>query len=79
MTKFEIGKKYATPSIGNSDILYTYEVIARTACTVTLKDKYGEIVKCRISKKISGYLNAEAVQPKGSYSMAPILDANEAA
>ena len=74
MRKFEIGKKYSMISICNSECVWTYEVIARTAQTITITD--GENVqRCRISKKFSAYRNAETVTPLGVYSMCPMLSA----
>lgn len=79
MIKFEIGKRYYMVSIGDSDCVWTYEVIARTAQTVTLAEvsiRNGELkdpIKRKIIKAISD--EAEAVFPKGQYSMAPILRA----
>ena len=76
MKKFEVGKRYSMRSICNSECIWVYEVIARTACTVTLKNENGEIKKCRISKKDSEYANAETVLPEGKYSMCPKLRAD---
>ena len=75
MKRFEIGKKYSMTSVCNHECVWTYEVIARTACMVTLKDEDGEITKCRINKKISEFRNAESVHPLGRYSFAPTLSA----
>ena len=73
MKKFEIGKTYSMRSACNYDCVWTYEVIARTAQMITLKDDFGKITKCRIAKQTSEYFKAECVKPLGSYSMAPIL------
>lgn len=75
MKKFEVGKTYSVRSICNSDCVFSYYVVSRTAQTVTLKDKHGEIKKHRISKKLSAYCNAETVLPEGNYSMCPTLRA----
>lgn len=61
-------------SICNHESVWTYKVIDRTAQTVTITDGK-EIQKCRVSKKISEYRNAETVFPLGQYSMAPMLTA----
>ena len=58
------------------DCIWTYKVVSRTACTVTLKDEYGKKKTCRISKNLSEYCKAECVLPLGSFSMNPILRAN---
>ena len=75
MKKFEIGKTYSVRSICNHDCVWTYKVVDRTACTVTLKDDGGNTAKFRISKKTSEYRGAESVYPLGNYSMCPILSA----
>lgn len=73
--QFEIGKKYSMRSVCNYDCVWTYTVIGRTACTVTLKDKHGKNLTCRINKKLTTWNNAETVYPLGRYSMAPMLSA----
>ena len=75
MKKFEVGKKYSMRSICNHDCIWEFEVIARTAATITITDGK-EIKRCRINKQISAYDNKEAVFPLGRYSMCPILRAN---
>lgn len=75
MTKFEIGKEYKMTSACDHNCVWTYKVIARTACMITLEDERGQTKKCRINKQSSEYFNAEAVHPLGKYSMAPILRA----
>ena len=75
MKRFEVGKIYSVRSIGNNDCIWSYEVVTRTAYTITLKDKHGEVKRCRISKKFSEYCNVETVLPEGNYSMCPILRA----
>lgn len=75
MKLFEVGKSYYMHSICDNDCVWTYQVIARTKCTVTLTD--GEkVIKRRINKEISGYRNAETVHPLGVYSMCPVLSAD---
>lgn len=74
MRKFEVGKTYSMRSICNQECVWTYKVIARTACTVTLDDGK-EIKRCRISKGHSEIHGAETVLPLGSYSMCPTLTA----
>ncbi len=74
MKKFEIGKTYSVGSICNSDCVWKFTVISRTAQTVTLTDG-NETKKCRINKKFSEYNKSETVLPLGNYSMCPILSA----
>lgn len=74
MKKFEIGKSYTHGWIGDADLFTTWEVIARTASTVTIKH-CSTIKKCRINKELSAMYGAEAVRPTGTYSMCPTLTA----
>lgn len=74
MKKFEIGKSYSMRSACDHNCIWTYTVTARTAQTVTISDGK-EVKKCRISKKISEYRNAETIYPLGQYSMCPSLTA----
>lgn len=73
MTKFEIGRTYTMKSPCNQDCVWTYEVIKRTAKTITITNGKSEI-RCRISKS-SEMLGTETVYPLGQYSMAPTLRA----
>ena len=73
MRKFEIGNTYKMRSICNHDCIWTYTVINRTDCTVTLADEQGKTSKHRISKRASAWNNAETVFPLGQYSMCPSL------
>lgn len=76
MTKFEIGKIYNMRSPCDHDCIWSYTVIDRTACTITIKDNdTNKIKKCRISKYISEMNKRETVRPLGDYSMAPSLSA----
>lgn len=75
MKKFEVGGKYSVSSICNSNCVWVFEVLSRTAKTVTLACNNGETMKCRINEKISTYRKAETVYPFGQYSMAPTLTA----
>lgn len=74
MTKFEIGKSYTHGWIGDSELFTTWEVIARTEKTITIKNG-DEIRKCRINKLFSEHNKAETILPFGNYSMCPILRA----
>lgn len=74
MKKFEIGKKYSMESICDSNCIWSYTVIARTAQTVTITDG-SNTLKLRISKKTSEYRGSETVYPLGQYSLAPMLSA----
>ena len=74
MKRFEIGKTYSMRSACDHNCIWTYTVTARTNQTVTISDGK-EVKKCRISKKISEYRNAETIYPLGQYSMCPSLTA----
>ena len=74
MKKFEIGHTYNMRSACMHDCIWSYTVTKRTAQTVTITDGK-ETKTCRISQKVSGYLNAETIFPLGQYSMAPSLTA----
>ena len=75
MIKFEVGKRYFMKSICNSNCVWQYEVLARTNCTITIKDLLdGTIKKCRITNDSDGY---ERVRPLGRYSMSPSLIATK--
>ena len=51
MTKFEVGKTYATCSICNSDCWFSYKVIKRTKCTVTLLDDSGNEIRQKVNTR----------------------------
>lgn len=74
--KFEVGKTYFTRSICNHDCVITGRVVKRTAATVTMEVRGGELKTYRIIKGLSDFIGAEAVKPWGSYSMAPTLSAD---
>lgn len=74
MKKFEIGNTYSMRSACDHECVWTYTVTERTAQTITISD--GKVSKkCRISKDVSEYRNAETVYPLGKYSMCPSLTA----
>lgn len=75
MKKFEVGRKYSTRSMCDHNCIWSYTIIARTACTVTALDEDGNQFKFRINKKTSEYRNAETFYPLGQYSMAPMISA----
>lgn len=79
MKKFEVGSTYQMHSICDSNCIWTYKVIARTACTITLEDDHGEVKRCRINQAWSKVRDAETVLPLGNYSMAPALSADKMA
>jgi hypothetical protein len=76
MKQFEVGKQYYMRSIGDYDCIWSYEVIKRTAKTVTLK-QIGKQLDNIINRRISIWDNCESVMPLGSFSMAPCLTADK--
>lgn len=85
MKQFEVGHRYYMRSIGDHDCIWSYEVIARTKATITLRpfEAHGLAAlgrdgdrTYRIIKKVSEYRQAESVYPLGQYSMCPILSAD---
>lgn len=76
MKKFEIGKTYECRSACDHNCVWTYEVINRTAKTVTVRDTDDNtIIKARINDQVSEWNARETVFPLGRYSMAPSLKA----
>lgn len=74
MRKFEVGKQYKMKSICDSNCIWSYTVLSRTAKTITITDG-DKTLKLRINQKTSEYRNAESFYPLGQYSMCPILSA----
>lgn len=74
LIKFEEGKTYATPSIGDSSYMVTATVVKRTAKRVTFQMK-GETKT--ITKGIFIYEGQECFYPRGQYSFCPTLRAND--
>lgn len=72
MTQFKTNTTYGTTSICDSNCLFKFKILKRTAKTVTIK-VHGEITR----KRIFDYDGREAMKPLGSYSMAPIVTATD--
>ena len=70
-TEFQTGKTYATRSICDHNCIIRVTVAKRTAKTITTGE--GKTLR------ISAYGGAERVKPWGSYSMAPIVTADDLA
>lgn len=68
--QFVPGFRYAMTFVGDADSHIVYEVIRRTAKTVTLTDGKDEI-----TRKVSAFDHAEQLFPMGRYSMSPVLRA----
>lgn len=79
--RFEQGKCYMMRSVCDHDCIWVYKVISRTEATVVLQQMrngkaYGDIARFRINKQRSEMVKAEVVMPTGTYSMAPMLSAD---
>lgn len=68
---FEAGKSYSTRSICDSECIISVHVASRTAKTVKMRN--GKVLR------IGSYLidGAEFIKPWGSYSMCPIITAED--
>jgi hypothetical protein len=75
MTQFQVGRTYWTRSACDHDCVFSFEIIARTAKTVTINNGRDRITK----RGISVYDGIEQFKPFGSYSMAAIISADRAA
>ena len=73
MEKFEAGKTYMMRSACDHECVWKFTVMSRTAQMITIKDEYGKVRKCRVSKTCA---LEESIFPLGRYSMAPILRAS---
>ena len=69
MTAFEPGKTYATRSICDHDCIVRVTVAKRTAKTLT--------TAAGKTLRISEYRGVEQVKPRGTYSMAPMVGADD--
>lgn len=69
MTTFTAGKTYSTRSVCDHNCVFEITVEKRTAKTLTTSE--GKTLR------IGVYEGVEFVKPMGSYSMAPIINANE--
>lgn len=72
MKKFEPGKTYSAPSLCDSQCIFSFEILKRTAKTVTI-NAHGKVVTRRI---FSDYYSHEAFRPFGNHSMAVVISAN---
>jgi len=71
ITKFEIGKVYATRSAGDYDCIFDFEILDRTEKSVKVK-VFGEIKR----RRISVYDGVEQFLPHGRHSMCAIIRAD---
>ena len=77
MKTFEIGNTYATRSACDSDCVYSYRLIKRTAKRATLVrlDNTGQPYGKPFARGISIWYDEtkEAIYPEGKHSMCPII------
>jgi hypothetical protein len=69
--KFVVGKTYTTRSICDYDTIYRFEIVARTAKQMTIRE-HGEIKKRGIFVRDG----VEYCKPHGTYSMCAIISAD---
>lgn len=75
MTKqFETGRTYATRSACDSECIFSFTILGRTAKTVTT-EVHGKTVK----RGVSVYDGVEQFMPFGRYSMAAVITADKVA
>jgi hypothetical protein len=73
---FEVGKTYMTRSIGDHNCIIKITVASRTKCFITLTEEIcGNGKRFKVSDRYSP--GEETCRPWGSYSMAPIVGAND--
>jgi hypothetical protein len=70
--KFEVGKTYATRSICDSECVFSFTILGRTAKTVTT-EVHGKVVR----RGLSLWNGVEMFRPFGNYSMAAIITAEK--
>lgn len=70
---FQIGQTVTARSACDWDCVWSFEVIARTAKFVTLKDDHGKTY--RVGVKV--WQDEEYALPFGNYSMAPSVHAGK--
>jgi len=73
ISKFEVGETYTTRSVCDYDCIFSYEVVRRTAKSVWVKARDGEIVRRAV--KVFPNTEEETIFPEGYYSMCPVLKA----
>lgn len=72
ITKFEIGKTYATRSACDYDCIFDFEILDRTEKMVKIK-VWGEIKR----RKVYVYDGVESFRPHGTHSMCAIIRADK--
>jgi hypothetical protein len=70
--KFLVGKTYQTRSIGDADCVFSFEVLKRSAKTITIEYN-GRHVRRGVWVDDEG---VERCKPCGTYSMCPVIRAD---
>lgn len=75
--QFNAGQVYSTRSIGDSNCIYTWQVIKRSDSSVWIQEmsRCGELQGKVERRKITERDGVEMIYPNGKYSMAPTLRA----
>lgn len=68
----EVGKSYATRSSADYDCIFSFVILARTDKTVTV-DVHGKTVQ----RRINVYGGVEKFNPFGTYSLCPVIYADD--
>lgn len=71
-TQFQIGRTYSTRSACDHNCIFAFTIVARTDKTVTFTH-HGETKK----RGLRVYNGMESFKPFGSYSMAPVICADD--
>jgi len=70
--QFQVGNTYATRSICDYDSIFSFEILGRTAKSVTVK-VHGKVVR----RGVSVYDGVEQFRPFGTYSMCAVISADK--
>lgn len=70
---FETGKTYSTASVCDSNCIFQFTVTRRTAKFITTVDRHGEERRSKVFVRDG----IECARPLGSYSMAPMIEADD--
>lgn len=70
MTQFQVGRTYSARSICDSESIHRFEILARTAKSVTVRVR-GKPVR----RGLSLYDGIEQFKPFGNYSMCAVIRA----
>jgi hypothetical protein len=70
--QFEVGKTYSTPSICDSDCIFSFTILARTAKTITT-EVHGRVVR----RGVACRNGVESFKPFGTHSMCAVITADK--